>query len=86
MNFGNKHQRNPNTLGNKQQFRGQLGNKMNYGASLSRELKKPDISEGIVNESNNHDVHHEPMGLNNVRKQPNNNLEKVRKSKLGRFV
>lgn len=86
MNFGNKIPRNPNVLGNRKQFTTQLGNKFNHSAYLSQNLKKPDISDGIVNESNNHDSHHEPMGLSKMRKQNTGNLEKPKSSKVGKFV
>ena len=81
MNFGNKIPRNPNTLGNRKQLATQLGNKFNHSAYLSQNLKKPDISDGIVNDSNNHDTHHEPMGLSKVRKQNTGNLENLNHQK-----
>ena len=83
MNFGNKFHRNPNMLGNKQQMQRQLGNKFNYNGSAGGPMvqKKPDDSEGIVNESNNQDIHREPMGLSNAKKQNYSNLEKPKKGK-----
>jgi hypothetical protein len=73
-------------LGDKQIAMRRLGDKYHHNSSSGKYLsKKPDDSEGIINESNNHDTHHEPMGISNAKKSAPADLEKHKKCKSGNY-